>query len=121
MPINFVLGRAGMGKTRRCLLEIGEQLRARPAGASLYLLVPEQATFHMERALLAVAGVSASFRAQVVSFRRLAYRALNERGLAALDPVGGMERMLILRSALARQRSRLMRYGALARRPARGA
>ncbi|MBE7559765.1 exodeoxyribonuclease V subunit gamma [bacterium] len=118
MGTSFILGRAGMGKTRRCLLEIGQALAERPDGPGLFLLAPEQATFQLERALLQVSGVSASFRAQVVSFRRLAYRAMSERGAAALDPVGGMERMLLLRRILITHRRQLARDGALAPRPA---
>ena len=53
MPVRFVVGRAGSGKTWRCLEAVRARLREDPVGGSrLLLLVPEQASFQMERALI---------------------------------------------------------------------
>ena len=118
MSIHFILGRAGAGKTRRCLDEIRQELLRDRRGPALVLLVPEQASFHTERALLSVPGVGASLRAEVLSFRRLAYRVAGETGVSALDPLGGLERLLLLRSILSARRGELVRYGPLWDRPA---
>ncbi|RKN86973.1 helicase-exonuclease AddAB subunit AddB [Paenibacillus ginsengarvi] len=80
MAIRYILGRSGTGKTERCLGEIGQQLRGEPEGAPLVLLVPEQATFQAEHALVSAPGLGGSIRAQVFSFRRLAYRIMQELG-----------------------------------------
>ena len=52
MSIRFVIGRAGSGKSQRCLSEIKQQLATAPEGAPLILLVPEQATFQAEHAIV---------------------------------------------------------------------
>jgi len=44
LPLRFILGRAGSGKSFTCLSEIAGELEAAPAGHPLILLVPEQAT-----------------------------------------------------------------------------
>jgi len=49
----FLLGPAGSGKTFRCLAEIRTELLRDPAGPPLLLLAPKQATFQLERQLLA--------------------------------------------------------------------
>ncbi|MCH7700215.1 MAG: PD-(D/E)XK nuclease family protein [Planctomycetes bacterium] len=87
MSVRFILGRAGTGKTHHCLGEIRARLAEEPAeGHSLVLLVPEQASLQMERAILAEPGPTASHRAEVVSFRRLAYRVLAEVGDSGSPP-----------------------------------
>jgi ATP-dependent helicase/nuclease subunit B len=50
---HFLLGPAGSGKTFRCLAEIRAALAAAPEGPPLVLLAPKQATFQLERQLLA--------------------------------------------------------------------
>ena len=49
MPVRFVLGRAGAGKTHHCLSGIRAELKDTPLGPALILLVPEQAAAQMER------------------------------------------------------------------------
>ena len=53
MQIRFLLGPAGSGKTFRCLSEIREILRAEQEGPPLVFVAPKQATFQLERRLLA--------------------------------------------------------------------
>ncbi len=53
MTLRFIYGRTGTGKTRRCLDEVAAELARRPEGPPLVVLVPEQATFQTEQALLA--------------------------------------------------------------------
>ncbi len=53
MRTRFLLGPAGSGKTFRCLAEIREDLKSSPEGLPLVLLAPKQATFQLERQLLA--------------------------------------------------------------------
>lgn len=81
MAVRFVLGRAGTGKTHRCLHEIADAL-ARAGEQRLILLVPEQAGLQMERALAARTAASGFWRAEVTSFTRLARRLIGECGTA---------------------------------------
>lgn len=80
MSLKFVIGRAGSGKSRYCLDEIRHRLRQDPAGTPLVLLVPEQATFQMEYELVTTPGLHGMLRAQALSFRRIAYRVMQECG-----------------------------------------
>jgi len=83
MTVRLVIGRAGSGKTRHCLDEVIKRLREAPAGPALLVLVPEQAAFQTERALLE--SLSGFGRAHVVSFRRLARMAMGEPGSQGED------------------------------------
>ncbi|PDO10289.1 MAG: helicase-exonuclease AddAB subunit AddB [Candidatus Reconcilbacillus cellulovorans] len=80
MGVRFVLGRAGSGKTAFCLDEIRGRLLKQPDGPPLFLVVPEQASFEAERAIVSTPGLGGSIRAQVLGFRRLAWRILQETG-----------------------------------------
>jgi len=86
MPVRFIFGPAGAGKTYFCLEWTARQLRRDPNGPPIVLLVPEQATFQMERALLCRRGLTGYTRAKVVSFRWLA-----REGMAA---GGGADQLL---------------------------
>jgi len=79
MSLRFIYGRAGSGKTRFCLNDIKSRLDAgdtRP----LLLLVPEQFTYQTEKDLIKVLGMGGILKAEVLSFRRLAFRVFNETG-----------------------------------------
>lgn len=106
MALQLVLGRAGAGKTAYCLTAMRERLRRSPSGPALLLLVPEQATFQAEHALLAD-GLTGAMRAQVVGFRRLAYRVLEETGGAAKIPITDLGKRIILRRLLEQVRGQL--------------
>ncbi|MCI3919686.1 helicase-exonuclease AddAB subunit AddB [Paenibacillus sp. TRM 82003] len=98
-----MLGRAGAGKSRRLFEQIGEALRERPDGAPLVLLVPEQMTQEADRAFAAKYG--GTVRAQSLSFRRLAFRVMQEIGGASrlhIDDTG--KKMLLYK--IARRRSK---------------
>lgn len=86
MPVTFVLGRAGTGKTHICRTQMQAALRAVDDPARLLLIVPEQASFQMERALAASTPGGVYARAEVLSFSRLAWRVF--------DAVGGTQEVL---------------------------
>ncbi|XEC96807.1 helicase-exonuclease AddAB subunit AddB [Paenibacillus tarimensis] len=87
MALRFVLGRSGTGKTRYCLDEVRERLTESPEGPPLIMLVPEQATFQTEYALVRTPGLAGTMRAQALSFRRLSFRVMQETGGTALIPI----------------------------------
>jgi len=88
MALHFILGRAGSGKSGYCLNAIREELEKAPQGKPLILLVPEQATFINELALLDRKKVTGSIRAEVLSFQRLAHRYGGKAGKTWLDSTG---------------------------------
>lgn len=102
--LTLVIGRAGSGKTHRCLEAVAAELRREGvwSGPPLFLLVPEQATAQTERALLErLGGAGAAYgRAHVLSFRRLAHRVLEEQGGAPRPAVNAVGKRMILRRVL---------------------
>lgn len=80
MSVRFLIGRAGTGKTTKCLMEITESLRADPHGEPIIFIVPDQMTFLSEYELITSPHLKGMMRAQVYSFTRLAWRILQETG-----------------------------------------
>lgn len=92
------MGRAGSGKTRTCVEGIRRALRESPDGPPVFFLVPEQATFQMERDLLVAPDLQGMVRGQVVSFTRLAWRVFLQAGGAARRPLGELGKRMALRA-----------------------
>ncbi|GGI43506.1 ATP-dependent helicase/deoxyribonuclease subunit B [Paenibacillus marchantiophytorum] len=111
MSIRFVIGRAGSGKSERCLIEMKQQLAAEPEGDPLVLLVPEQATFQAEHALVSDPGIRGMIRAQVLSFHRLAWRVMQEEGGTARLPIDDTGKKLLLTSILHKYKEKLRLFG----------
>ncbi|WP_445506424.1 helicase-exonuclease AddAB subunit AddB [Niallia sp. 03190] len=80
MSVHLLVGRAGSGKTTRCIEGIREKLLANPEGNPIIYLVPDQMTFLSDQRLVTSAEVEGMFRAQTYSFTRLAWRILQETG-----------------------------------------
>ncbi|HVX84006.1 MAG TPA: PD-(D/E)XK nuclease family protein [Phycisphaerae bacterium] len=142
MGIRFLIGRAGTGKTSLCARQIRQQLRldplgsspAAPGGGPLWWIVPEQGTFTAERLLLTGAGIRdahekpiGSFRAKVVSFRRLATLIARQAGWladahgAGAAPAGkkildDVARAVLLDEVLREHHSRLLAFRSVAHR-----
>lgn len=77
MGLRIVYGRAGSGKSAFCLHEIKNRSGARHP---LILIVPEQFSLQAEKNLAKTTGSSGIFSAEVLSFRRLAFRVFGEVG-----------------------------------------
>ncbi|GLC31308.1 helicase-exonuclease AddAB subunit AddB [Clostridium omnivorum] len=86
MSLRFIYGRAGSGKSRRCLEEIKERVDS-DFGKKLVLLIPEQFSFQASKNLINTVGERVATKAQVLSFTRLAYVVFSE--------VGGITRQLM--------------------------
>lgn len=114
MSLRFILGRAGAGKTQTCMNMIRDALEA-PGASPIIYLVPEQATFQAERALLS-SGRAAMVRVQVLSFRRLAWRVLGEVGGAVRPQLGELGRRMALRGLIFRRDRELRVFHRAARR-----
>ncbi|NLY51765.1 MAG: hypothetical protein GX063_02525 [Firmicutes bacterium] len=98
--LRIVIGRAGIGKTHRCLTEIAQELKKDPAGPPLILVVPAESTFAMEQALLRQAGLQGVCRVQVLGFRRLLWRILQSAGGVPEPPLSDQGRKLLLAGLL---------------------
>ncbi len=95
MAVTFILGRAGSGKTHACVAGVRAALAEPDSERRLVLLVPEQASFQMERTLALGAPGRGLWRAEVLSFSRLARRVLSTTGAPEL--LGPQARRLALR------------------------
>src|SRR3989442_10489653 len=117
MQARSLLGPAGSGKTHRCLAEIRAELLKSPEGPPLLFLAPKQATFQLERQLLADESLAGYARLQILSFERLAefvLMALSQCLPQLLDEEG---RVMVLRALLAQTQSQLKVFRASARLP----
>ncbi|GAB2703534.1 helicase-exonuclease AddAB subunit AddB [Paenibacillus thermoaerophilus] len=107
MSLRLVIGRAGSGKTELCLRELEERLAAEPEGHPLLLLVPEQGTFQAEHALVSSERLGGMVRAQALSFRRLAWRVMQETGGSARVPVDDTGKQMLIYQLLEEMREQL--------------
>jgi ATP-dependent helicase/nuclease subunit B len=115
VQVRFLLGPAGSGKTFRCLAEVGHALAASPEGAPLLLITPKQATYQLERQLLANPAVPGYTRLHILSFERLAYFVFERLGNPPPELLEEGGRLMVLRGLLAKRRDDLKLFRASAR------
>ncbi len=116
MQARFLLGPAGSGKTFRCLAEVRAALADHSAGEPLIFLAPKQATFQIERQLLADGEVSGFTRLNIFSFDRLAKFILEKLNLAPPKLLSAEGRLMVLRALLQRHAGELKLFRGSARR-----
>jgi len=117
MAVQFVLGRAGTGKTTAIHQQIYERLKADPLGTPMILLVPEQASFQEEYALATLPGLDGVMGTQALSFGRLGHRLLQELGDLTLVPVDDRGKHMVLRMLLERHKEELQMFARSAMQP----
>ena len=115
VQIRFLLGPAGSGKTFHCLSEIRDALRASPEGPPLILLAPKQATFQLERQLLADDSLCGYTRLCILSFERLARFIFDQLRMPPPRMLDEEGRLMVLRALLAKKRDELKLFRASAR------
>lgn len=115
MQTRFLLGPSGSGKTYRCVAEVQAALAESPQGCPLIFLAPRQATFQLERQVLANPALPGCVRLRILSFERLAESVLRQfrRGSPRLLTEEG--RLMVLRALLTRRRNELNVFRAAAR------
>ena len=117
MQAHFLLGPAGSGKTFRCLAEVRTALKKDPEGKPLVLLAPKQATFQLERQLLAGPLLHGYTRLHIFSFERFARFILDELGIPPPKLLSDEGRVMVLRALLMRHADDLKLFRRSARRP----
>ncbi len=113
MKVRFLLGAAGTGKTHACVAGARAAL-VRGGPGRLLFLAPKQATFQVERQVLAEDAVGGFSRLSILSFERLAQRVLEDSGQAR-DLLGEEGRTMVLRALLEREAPALRHFGKVAR------
>ena len=107
MQLKLITGRSGSGKTEACLTQISEILEQAPQGSPLIFLLPEQATFQMEKKLASRLPAQGFLRAHILGFRRFSHRILQEAGGNWLPPLSDAGRHLILGRILRNRKDEL--------------
>jgi len=107
LAVQFLLGRAGTGKTAAIYSDVIKKLDEERMGPPLIYLVPEQSTFQEEYKLINLPGYSSHIRAQVLSFGRLSYRILQEVGGLTTLPIDERGKQMVLRLLLERYQDEL--------------
>ncbi|MEW6623614.1 MAG: helicase-exonuclease AddAB subunit AddB [Bacillota bacterium] len=117
MGLRFILGRAGSGKTEHCLNSIRREAMANPDGPPLILLVPEQATFQLERELALTEDLGGLMRVHVLSFKRLAWWVFRDEGGLARKHIGELGKKMVLKRLLENRKDELAVFARAAKQP----
>lgn len=104
MSLRIIYGRAGSGKTRFILDEIVNTLKGQADGDPLFFIVPDQMSFSTEYRLSSADGMNGTIRAQAVTFKRLAWRVLQEVGGISRKEVDSFGYRMLIRSLLEEHR-----------------
>lgn len=115
--LTVVTGRSGYGKTEYCLNQIADILENEPQGSPLLFIVPEQASFQMEKELAGKLTSQGFIRSQIFGFRRFSHRILQEVGGSWLPPLSDSGRNLVLGKILRQRKDQLLSFGKAATRP----
>ena len=95
--LQYILGRAGSGKTEQIIRALEQDVQRE---RTVLLLVPEQFSYESERILLARLGVKNAAKVQILSFTRLADRVLRDIGGIAVRRLDEVTRALLMSRAL---------------------
>lgn len=99
MSLRFIYGAAGSGKSSYCLENIKKRIEEGFQG-NLILLVPEQFSFQSEKNLIKVAGEKSLFKAQVLSFKRMAHFVFKEVGGITKVHINSAGRNMLIQKVL---------------------
>jgi len=108
MAVQFVLGRSGTGKTTFCVRGIAEALQE-PSEQPLLFLVPEQATYQAERAILSDPRVEGYHRLHILSFDRLQLLLLGRH--TARPAISRIGREMLIHKVLRDAKDKLRIFG----------
>lgn len=100
MTLRVISGRAGTGKTAFIHHEIVEDLKTNVLGPQIFILVPDQMTFSTEYELTNNYDIEGMMRAQVMTFKRLAWFVLQKEGGIARERIDGTGYRMLLRRIL---------------------
>ncbi|MBI6874141.1 helicase-exonuclease AddAB subunit AddB [Clostridium aciditolerans] len=114
MSLRFIFGRAGSGKSYYCLNDIKKKVEE---GCShpLVLLVPEQFSFQAEKNLIKTVGEEGMLKAQVLSFKRMAYTVCSEVGGLSRQHINSSGRSMLLYKIMSENKDKLKVFGKTAK------
>lgn len=106
MSLRIIYGRAGSGKSRFCIEDIKGRWAEGTSGP-LILIVPEQFSFQTEKSMVNALGGLGLGGPEVLSFKRLARRVLDEVGGAARQHINQAGKSMIIQGILDKCRGEL--------------
>ena len=112
MGLRFILGRAGTGKTYKCLNEIAD--KQKDNNKNIVYIVPEQFTLQAEKDILSHTNGGAMLKANVLSFKRLAYNVFSKEGGAEGRFLSNTAKIMVLRRILSEREKDLSFFASLA-------
>lgn len=115
--IHFVLGAPHTGKSQKILNEIKEKCAADPVGNPIFILTPEQMTFHTEYQLLLMGSAHSLIRANALSFNRLAHRVMQEVGGLSRHHLDEVGKSMLLQKIMAKSTEDLGIYNRYTKKP----
>lgn len=95
MSLRFIYGRAGSGKSHFCIKDIEKHINSGGNGSLVYL-VPEQFSFQAEKNILNVIGEKSNLSVRVLSFKRMAFRVMNEAGGIARERMNSSGKCMLI-------------------------
>ncbi len=107
MDFTILYGRAGCGKTHRCVEKIKEYIAS---GEKCIMIIPEQFSYRTEKLLTGALGATSSETAEAVTFTRLAGRILMRQSGASKLPVSAAGKNMLTYRALTSVRKSLSTY-----------
>ncbi|MDF2881507.1 MAG: ATP-dependent helicase [Clostridiaceae bacterium] len=107
MSLRFIFGRAGSGKSYFCINDIKNQININEEEHSLILLVPEQFSFQAEKNLINMIGEKSIHKAQVLSFKRMAYTVFNEVGGITAQHMNEAGRTMLIHNVISSVKNEL--------------
>jgi ATP-dependent helicase/nuclease subunit B len=118
MAVQFILGRSGTGKTTYCVKAIVNELLQPNNNQTLLFLVPEQATYQAERAILSDKRIAGYNRLHVLSFDRLQFWLTGKN--IARPAISRIGQQMIIHRILRDNKSKLKIFGSSATWPGLG-
>lgn len=110
MPLQFIIGSTGSGKTRRLYTDLIEKSIAEPEGR-FFAIVPEQFTMQTQKDIVVLHPDHAVMNIDIVSFERLAYRIFEELSVEQLSVLDDMGKSMVLRKVAAGKKKELKLFG----------
>ncbi|WP_342526026.1 helicase-exonuclease AddAB subunit AddB [Chryseomicrobium sp. FSL W7-1435] len=110
MALRWITGRTGSGKTTAIMDEMITRTKQQPLGDPLFYLVPDQMSFTAEWHLARHQQQSGLIRSQVTTFKRLAWRVLQETGGITREEVNGVGYRMLIRSLLREQKDQFLLF-----------
>ena len=108
MNLKVIYGKAGTGKSEYCFKEIAELIKQKE---NIIIITPEQFSFTAEKKLMEAIETRAVINAEVVTFKRMAYRVLNEIGANRKVGLTNCGRAMLIYSILEKQKNNLKLLG----------